>query len=117
MTAHLRITEQCKSCIFDGRRECTQHGYPEDCIPPSCDFKIGKLAVIAPIEAQLHNREHDAAIAQTTREEVLNEIKTWMRKHCYWFTPSRSLDEQRYHFDPVAFGEFLLSLRQYKEQP
>ena len=110
MTAHLRITEQCKSCIFDGRRECIQHGYPEDCIPPSCDFKIGKLAVIAPIEAQLHNREHDAAIAQAARENVLKEV--------YDHFVGMYLDIHREDdFTVKDAYKYIESLRQYKEQP
>lgn len=71
-------TKQCRSCIFDGRRECIQHGYPEECISPSCDFKIGKFAVIAPIEAQLHNREHDAAIRKDEREKFAKGLLTFV---------------------------------------
>lgn len=50
-------TTQCNSCMFDGKRECMYHGYPEETIPCSCEYKIGTYAVIAPIEAQLHNKE------------------------------------------------------------
>ena len=60
---------QCKTCIFDGRRECIEHGYPDDCIKQSCEFKIGILAVIDPIEAQMRNREHDRAIEQAARDD------------------------------------------------
>jgi hypothetical protein len=63
-------TKQCETCIFWGKRECIEHGYPESCIPLSCEYKIGKFAVIAPIEAQMHNKEHDAAIRKKERERV-----------------------------------------------
>lgn len=78
---------QCKTCIFDGRRECIDHGYPDDCIKPSCEFKIGVLAVIDPIEAQMRNRVHDTAIAQAARED---ERRKWRDEHpadLVWMTP------------------------------
>ena len=50
------------------------HGYPDETIPTSCEYKIGKHAVIAPIEAQLHNQEQRAEAAAQAREEVLTEI-------------------------------------------
>ena len=78
---------QCKTCIFDGRRECIEHGYPDDCIKQSCEFKIGILAVIDPIEAQMRNREHDRAIEQAARED---EQRKWRDEHpgdLVWMTP------------------------------
>jgi hypothetical protein len=71
---HTPAPEQCETCIFDGRRECISHGYPEETIPSSCQYKIGTLAVVAPIEAQLHNKQHDAAIARTATLAFANHL-------------------------------------------
>jgi hypothetical protein len=59
--------------MFDGKRGCMYHGYPDETIPTSCEYKIGKHAVIAPIEAQLHNQEQRAEAAAQAREDVLKE--------------------------------------------
>ena len=67
-----RLT-QCNTCMFDGKRGCMYHGYPDETIPTSCEYKIGKHAVIAPIEAQLHNQEQRAEAAAQAREDVLKE--------------------------------------------
>lgn len=64
---------QCNTCMFDGKRECMYHGYPDETIPVSCAYKIGAFAVIGPIEAQMHNKQHDAAIRKDEREKVLGE--------------------------------------------
>ena len=32
---------QCETCHLKGLRECIHHGYPEECIPQNCDYKIG----------------------------------------------------------------------------
>jgi hypothetical protein len=32
---------QCGTCIHAEKRTCMYHGYPEDVIPPSCEYKIG----------------------------------------------------------------------------
>ena len=76
-----RLT-QCNTCMFDGKRECMYHGYPDETIPSSCEYKIGKYAVIAPIEAQLHNREHNAAIRNEVLDEVYNKIDG--KRVCKW---------------------------------
>ena len=55
-------------------------------------------------------REHDTAIRGGERKRLLRLIKEWQRKHCYWFTLPHTDGEQRYHFDPAAFKEFLESL-------
>lgn len=49
------------------------HGYPDETIPTSCEYKIGKHAVIAPIEAQLHNQEQRAEAAAQAREDALEK--------------------------------------------
>ena len=64
-----RIT-QCSTCIFNERRECMYHGYPEDAIPHSCEYKIGKCTVIDPIESQMHNKLHDGKIRADEREKL-----------------------------------------------
>ena len=67
-----RLT-QCNTCMFNGKRECMYHGYPDETIPSSCEYKIGKHAVIAPIEAQLHNQEQRAEAAALAREKALDD--------------------------------------------
>lgn len=42
-----------------------------------------------------------------SRGEIIKAIKHWQRKHCYWFDLRKGDGEKRYHFDPVAFSEFL----------
>jgi ferredoxin-like protein FixX len=32
---------ECKTCILVGTRACMHHGYPDDNIPKSCQYKIG----------------------------------------------------------------------------
>jgi hypothetical protein len=32
---------QCGTCIHAEKRTCMYHGYPEDSIPVSCEYKIG----------------------------------------------------------------------------
>ena len=53
---------------------------------------------------------HDAVIRRDERKQLLRLIKEWQRKHCYWFRLPHTDGEQRYHFDPAAFKEFLESL-------
>ena len=55
-------------------------------------------------------REHDAIIRRDEQKRLLRLIKEWQRKHCYWFRLPHTDGEQRYHFDPAAFKEFLESL-------
>ena len=55
-------------------------------------------------------REHDATIRRNEQRRLLRLIKEWQRKHCYWFRLPHTDGEQRYHFDPAAFKEFLDSL-------
>jgi hypothetical protein len=38
-------TKQCENCIRKGLRDCMYHGYPENNIPISCQYKIGNAAV------------------------------------------------------------------------
>ena len=65
---------QCNNCIFDGKRECVYHGYPNEIIPHSCEYKIGTFAVIAPLEAQLHNQERDIRIKSIVEKKLLDAL-------------------------------------------
>lgn len=53
---------------------------------------------------------HDNKIRKDEQKRLLRLIKEWQRKHCYWFRLPHTDGEQRYHFDPAAFKEFLESL-------
>ena len=56
-------------------------------------------------------REHDAAIARKEREDVLDKVIAWKRKHGYWFTVNQISGEKRYHFEPDRFEAFIKELR------
>lgn len=89
---------QCNTCIFDGKRECRYHGYPDEIIPQSCEYKIGKYAVIAPIEAQLHNQQHDTAIRKDERETVLGFLRDFISKNqCNGSCPFDSMNKYNCH--------------------
>jgi uncharacterized protein YlzI (FlbEa/FlbD family) len=67
--------------------------------------------------------EHDAAIARKAREDVLDKVIAWKRKHGYWFTINGISGEKRYHFEPDRFEEFIKEIRhnapqsEQEEQP
>jgi hypothetical protein len=52
-----------------------------------------------------------AEAAKAEREQVLDAVIAWKRKHGYWFTIDAISGEKRYHFEPDAFEEFVKSLR------
>ena len=50
-------------------------------------------------------------IARKAREDVLDKVITWKRKHGYWFTINGISGEKRYHFEPDRFEEFIKEIR------
>jgi hypothetical protein len=44
--------------------------------------------------------------------DILDEIQVWIHSHCYWYYINGRDGEQRYHFEPAKFREFLDELRQ-----
>jgi hypothetical protein len=49
--------------------------------------------------------------ARQAREDVLDKVIAWKRKHGYWFTVNRISGEKRYHFEPDRFEEFIKEIR------
>lgn len=45
------------------------------------------------------------------REDVLDKVIAWKRKHGYWFTVNQISGEKRYHFEPDRFEGFIKELR------
>jgi hypothetical protein len=50
-------------------------------------------------------------IARKAREDVLDKVIAWKRKHGYWFTINGISGEKRYHFEPDRFEEFIKEIR------
>ena len=50
-------------------------------------------------------------IARKAREDVLDKVVAWERKHGYWFTINGISGEKRYHFEPDRFEEFIKEIR------
>jgi uncharacterized protein YlzI (FlbEa/FlbD family) len=55
-------------------------------------------------------------IARKAREDVLDKVIAWKRKHGYWFTANRISGEKRYHFEPDRFEEFIKEIRHNAQQ-
>ena len=110
-----RLT-QCNTCMFDGKRECMYHGYPDDTIPQSCEYKIGKHAVIAPIESQLHNKQHDAAIRNEECNKILDEIRIHaLKAGLVGFDDKGKIRSYRY-INPKILVQKIESLRNQQKQ-
>jgi hypothetical protein len=60
-----------------------------------CEYKIGKHAVIAPIEAQLHNQEQRAEAAAQAREKVLEQLSDLNRYACQEYDEASCSDNER----------------------
>ena len=41
------VLVQCETCFLKGTRACMYHGYPDDTIPKSCEYKVGVNAQFA----------------------------------------------------------------------
>ena len=62
-------TTQCKTCKFKDKRACMYHGYPNETMPPSCEYKIGVSAE----EAQCNI----CTKLRAERKEVLDNLLGW----------------------------------------
>ena len=101
-------------CAFPETPNCDGCEYAGDFDPVrasgvGCVFK-GANALMDEIIKRSLLKEHDSVIQKDERKRLLQLIKEWQRKHCYWFRLPHTGGEQRYHFDPMAFKEFLDSL-------
>lgn len=56
-------------------------------------------------------KKYEAEAARKAREDVLDKVIAWKRKHGYWFTVNQISGEKRYHFEPDRFEEFIKELR------
>jgi hypothetical protein len=67
----------------------------------------------------LNQKEHDAQVARAAtlaeNKRLLDAIKEFTRRNGYWWRIRE--DEQRYHWEPAKFDEFLKSLRIPQEPP
>lgn len=66
------------------------------------------------LNAKMAEMMHGAA--RKAREDVLDKVIAWKRKHGYWFTVNRISGEKRYHFEPDRFEEFIKEIRHNAQQ-
>ena len=66
-------TNQCKTCRFEGSRKCMSHGYPENEIPKSCQYKIGKSAFMAQCNMCTEARTAALAAYQAISDAIENQ--------------------------------------------
>lgn len=69
----------------------------------NCDEICQHSRIYSPVQMQ--------AARKAERERVLDTVVAWKRKHGYWFTINAISGEERYHFEPDRFEEFIESLR------
>jgi RNA polymerase subunit RPABC4/transcription elongation factor Spt4 len=105
-----RLNTQPKGCTCE---DC-QRFRKEDCPYPGSNITMDRCNSFL-IDIEQHDAQVARAATLAENKRLLDAIKEYARRNGYWWRVRE--DEQRYHWEPAKFDEFLKFLRIPQEPP